>query len=126
MLPAVPLYASSGVAPPLWVDRRRARDTAVLRAVLTRWSAVQANPGVLTRSAALLLGLTRPAMLPAQLPTMDFTKELIDAFGMSFGVGALMLSMMFIVLQVARESKAGKFGTFVLSGSRRGVDRLRR
>ena len=35
-------------------------------------------------------------------------------FGLSFGVGAFMLYMVFIIVQLARESKAGRFGTFVL------------
>ena len=43
-----------------------------------------------------------------------FTEEQIAAFGMTFGVGGLMLYMLFIVLQLAWESKAGKFGTFVI------------
>lgn len=43
-----------------------------------------------------------------------FTEEQIAQFGMSFGVGAFMLYMVFIIFQLARESKAGRFGTFVL------------
>ena len=43
-----------------------------------------------------------------------YTEEQIAQFGLSFGVGAFMLYMVFIILQLARESKAGKFGTFVL------------
>ena len=43
-----------------------------------------------------------------------FTEEQIAAFGLSFGVGAFMLSMLFNIAQLAWESKAGKFGTFVL------------
>ena len=43
-----------------------------------------------------------------------FTEEQIAQFGLTFGVGAFMLYMVFIILQLARESKAGKFGTFVL------------
>ena len=38
----------------------------------------------------------------------------IAQFGLTFGVGAFMLYMVFIIAQLARESKAGKFGTFVL------------
>ena len=41
-------------------------------------------------------------------------EEQISAFGLSFGVGAFMLYMVFIIFQLARESKAGRFGTFVL------------
>ena len=43
-----------------------------------------------------------------------FNEEQITAFGMSFGVGAFMLYMLFIIGQLAWESKAGRFGTFVM------------
>ena len=43
-----------------------------------------------------------------------FSEEQIAWFGLTFGVSAFMLYMVFIILQLARESKAGKFGTFVL------------
>ncbi|NBW49669.1 MAG: DUF2788 domain-containing protein [Betaproteobacteria bacterium] len=43
-----------------------------------------------------------------------FSEEQIAAFGLTFGVGAFMLYMLFIIGQLAWESKAGKFGTFVL------------
>ncbi|MCO5124179.1 MAG: DUF2788 domain-containing protein [Rhizobacter sp.] len=43
-----------------------------------------------------------------------YTEEQIAQFGLSFGVGAFMLYMVFIIFQLARESKAGRFGTFVL------------
>lgn len=43
-----------------------------------------------------------------------YTEEQIAWFGLTFGVTAFMLYMVFIILQLARESKAGKFGTFVL------------
>ncbi len=43
-----------------------------------------------------------------------FTEEQIAEFGLTVGVAAFMLYMVFIILQLARESKAGKFGTFVL------------
>ena len=43
-----------------------------------------------------------------------FTEEQIAAFGLSFGVGAFMLYMLFIIAQLAWESKAGRFGTFVI------------
>ena len=43
-----------------------------------------------------------------------FTEEQIAHFGLTFGVGAFMLYMGFIIFQLARESKAGRFGTFVL------------
>ena len=43
-----------------------------------------------------------------------YTEEQIASFGLTFGVGAFMLYMLFIIGQLAWESKAGKFGTFVL------------
>jgi hypothetical protein len=43
-----------------------------------------------------------------------FTEEQIAWFGLTFGVGAFMLYMVFIIVQLARESKAGRYGTFVL------------
>lgn len=43
-----------------------------------------------------------------------FSEEQIASFGLTFGVGGFMLYMLFIIGQLAWESKAGKFGTFVL------------
>jgi len=43
-----------------------------------------------------------------------FSEEQVAWFGLTFGVTAFMLYMVFIIFQLARESKAGKFGTFVL------------
>jgi Protein of unknown function (DUF2788) len=43
-----------------------------------------------------------------------FSEEQIAQFGLTFGVGAFMLYMGFIIFQLARESNAGRFGTFVL------------
>lgn len=42
------------------------------------------------------------------------TEEQLAQWGLTFGVGAFILYMLFIILQLARESKAGRFGTFVL------------
>ncbi len=43
-----------------------------------------------------------------------YNEEQIAQFGLTFGVGAFMLYMVFIIYQLARESKAGRFGTFVI------------
>ncbi len=43
-----------------------------------------------------------------------FTEEQIAHFFLTYGVGAFILFMVFIILQLARQSKAGKFGTFVI------------
>ncbi|WP_374676153.1 DUF2788 domain-containing protein [Ideonella sp.] len=42
------------------------------------------------------------------------TEEQVANFGLTVGVTAFMLYMVFIIFQLARESKAGRFGTFVL------------
>lgn len=43
-----------------------------------------------------------------------FSEVQISQFGLSFGIGAFVLYMLFIVWNLARESRAGRFGTFVL------------
>jgi Protein of unknown function (DUF2788) len=43
-----------------------------------------------------------------------YDEEQIAWFGLTFGVGGFMLYMVFIIFQLARDSKAGRFGTFVL------------
>ena len=43
-----------------------------------------------------------------------FTEEQIASFGLTVGIAAFMLYMLFIIAQLAWESKAGKFGTFVM------------
>jgi len=43
-----------------------------------------------------------------------YTEGQIAQFGLSVGVTAFILYMLFIVYNLAKESKAGKFGTFVL------------
>lgn len=43
-----------------------------------------------------------------------FTEEQIAEWGMTFGLGAFMLYMLFIIGELAYRSKAGKIGTFVL------------
>jgi hypothetical protein len=42
------------------------------------------------------------------------TEKQFAGLGLTIGVSAFMLYMLFIVLQLAWESKAGKFGTFVI------------
>jgi hypothetical protein len=43
-----------------------------------------------------------------------YSEEQLAQFGLTVGVGAFILYMLFIIAQLARESKAGRFGTFVL------------
>lgn len=43
-----------------------------------------------------------------------YTEAQIAEFGVTYGVGAFILFMLFIIWNIARQSNAGKFGTFVL------------
>jgi hypothetical protein len=43
-----------------------------------------------------------------------FTEAQISEFGVTFGLGAFMIFMLFIIGELAYKSKAGKRGTFVL------------
>jgi hypothetical protein len=43
-----------------------------------------------------------------------YTEAQIAEFGVTFGVGGFILFMLFVIGSIARESKAGKFGTFIL------------
>jgi hypothetical protein len=42
------------------------------------------------------------------------SEEQFSEFGVTFGLGALMLFMLFIVWDLAKRSDAGRFGTFIL------------
>jgi len=42
------------------------------------------------------------------------TEAQISQLGLTWGVGGLIALMLYIIWKVARESKAGRFGTFVL------------
>jgi len=43
-----------------------------------------------------------------------FTEEQVAEFGVTFGVGAFILFMLFIIGEIAFKSKAGKMGTLIL------------
>jgi len=43
-----------------------------------------------------------------------FTEGEIAHLGMTWGIGAFILLMLVIIWQMARQSKAGRFGTFIL------------
>jgi hypothetical protein len=43
-----------------------------------------------------------------------FSEEQVSEFGVTFGVGAFIVYMLFIIWNLARKSNAGKLGTFVL------------
>lgn len=43
-----------------------------------------------------------------------YTEEQLSGFFLTYGVGAFMLYMLFIIGNLAWRSKAGKFGTFVI------------
>jgi len=42
------------------------------------------------------------------------SEEQFSDFGVTFGVGAFILFMLFIIWDLAKESKAGRLGTFIL------------
>ena len=43
-----------------------------------------------------------------------FSEEQVSEFGVTFGVGAFIAYMLFIIWRLARDSQAGKFGTIML------------
>ena len=45
---------------------------------------------------------------------LGFTESQIAEFGVTFGVGAFIAYMLFIIWNLAKQSKAGRLGTFVL------------
>lgn len=45
---------------------------------------------------------------------MQFTEEQVSEFGLTFGLAGFILFMLFIIWNLAKESKAGRFGTFIL------------
>jgi len=42
------------------------------------------------------------------------TEEQLAQLGLTWGVGAFIAYMLFIIWKLARDSKAGRFGTFIL------------
>ena len=48
------------------------------------------------------------------LEGIQITEAQVAEFGMTWGVGGFILFMLFIIANLARDSKAGKFGTFIL------------
>jgi hypothetical protein len=49
-----------------------------------------------------------------QSSPFGLTEAQIAEFGLTWGVGAFIAFMLFIIFKLARESKAGRFGTFIL------------
>jgi hypothetical protein len=45
---------------------------------------------------------------------LPITEEQIAQFGMTWGLGLFIGLMLFIIWDLARKSKAGRFGTFIL------------
>jgi hypothetical protein len=43
-----------------------------------------------------------------------FTEEQVSGFGVTFGIAAFIGYMLFIIWNLARQSNAGRLGTFVL------------
>jgi hypothetical protein len=52
--------------------------------------------------------------MPPEATLFGFTEAQITEFGVTFGIGAFIAYMLFIIFDLARQSKAGRFGTFVL------------
>ncbi len=52
--------------------------------------------------------------MPPEGTLFGFTEAQITEFGVTFGIGAFIAYMLFIIADLARKSKAGRFGTFVL------------
>jgi len=50
----------------------------------------------------------------AEHTVFGFTEAQIAEFGVTFGVAAFIIYMLFIVWSLAKQSRAGRFGTFVL------------
>ncbi|MBK6980746.1 MAG: DUF2788 domain-containing protein [Betaproteobacteria bacterium] len=48
------------------------------------------------------------------LDGLTITEAQVAEFGMTWGVGGFIVFMLFVIASLARESKAGRFGTFVL------------
>ena len=42
------------------------------------------------------------------------TEQQVAEFGLTYGLGFLICFMLFIIYDLAKESKAGRFGTFIL------------
>lgn len=49
-----------------------------------------------------------------EMTLWGYTEGQIAQFGLTFGVSAFILYMLFIVFNLSREARAGKFGTFIL------------
>jgi hypothetical protein len=47
-------------------------------------------------------------------PTFGLTEAQVAHFGLTWGVGGLIVLMLFVIWSVAKESRAGRLGTFVL------------
>lgn len=45
---------------------------------------------------------------------MSFTEEQVSEFGLTFGLAGFIIFMLFVFWNLAKESKAGRFGTFIL------------
>jgi len=48
------------------------------------------------------------------LEGLQITETQVAEFGMTWGVGGFIVFMLFIIANLAKESKAGRFGTFIL------------
>jgi hypothetical protein len=73
-----------------------------------------ASPTLSDREHQKTKGVDATSHIKMENQLFGFTEDQIAQFGLTFGVSAFILYMLFIVYNLARESKAGKFGTFIL------------
>ena len=52
--------------------------------------------------------------VPSRAQVSGFTEEQVSEFFLTYGLGAFILFMLFIIWDLARKSKAGRLGTFIL------------
>ncbi len=63
---------------------------------------------------SLTLAICQPEPLSTVTDAMNITEQQLSEFGLTYGLGFFISYMLFIVWKLARDSNAGKFGTFVL------------
>ncbi|MBL8225353.1 MAG: DUF2788 domain-containing protein [Chromatiales bacterium] len=52
--------------------------------------------------------------IPVEPTVFGLTEPELAEIGLTWGIGALIVMMLAIIWKIARESQAGRFGTFVL------------
>ena len=52
--------------------------------------------------------------MPVESTVLGLTESQIAEFGVTFGIAAFIGYMLYIIWKLARQSRAGRFGTFVM------------